>query len=253
MRPSILFFLSLTVMSYALQVKPRNNDERTDTRKTPTAKQSTQQSTASESHDAPPDAQYSSKQTTQEQGDSANRVYRINIVSEPTSGWTVAYVVISGLLGAISLGTLVILWRQTNVSHNAERARLDIIFELFGDPETPTFQFNVDNSGRSAAHVMDYTLYHESVPRNNDVYTEPGSKTPVVISEFRNAILHKEKGATLRSLSSHTVFSKEERAGNCVTGVVKYIDIFNKRHQTRIVYKFDSGALMYLPKYAKYQ
>jgi hypothetical protein len=47
------------------------------------------------------------------QRDSDDRAYRVNIESEPTSGWTIAYVFITAVLGLLGAGTLWVLIYQT--------------------------------------------------------------------------------------------------------------------------------------------
>jgi hypothetical protein len=47
------------------------------------------------------------------QRDSDDRAYRVNIESQPTSGWTIAYVFITAVLGLLGGGTLWVLIYQT--------------------------------------------------------------------------------------------------------------------------------------------
>jgi hypothetical protein len=252
--PVILIFLVAICLSQTNST-PNKDNKRPSRKQNAGSTQTNQQANNAIPINPPEDAASAGTKQTQDQNDLRDRTYSVDIKAEPTSNWTIAYVLVSGCLAAVGLGTLILLYQQMKVSHNAERGRLDIIFELMGNQDSPDFYFNVNNAGRSEIRIMDWSLYRYSAERS-DPYIEPKRQIKPIFYEVRNAILHREKGSTLRTLAASTVFPREVREGEkigYVTGVVNYIDIFDKRHYTRLAYKYDCGALMYMPETAEYK
>jgi len=221
------------------------------------AYQSTPKPIPAISASTPPTEDNTNPKKAEHQADFQDKTYRVQVVSQPTDYWNRAYVVITGLLATIGIFTLIMLYRQTKAAHNAERGRLDIIFELSGGIEGGRlFQFNVNNSGRSEVRILNWKLYLSSGDRKSS-YKKPGMfvSTPF-FEQSSNAILHKEKGVNLKNFRDTDIFPTDVRTGDRIvylTGIVRYIDIFDQCHLTRVAYSSDGKMIEFLPRYARYK
>lgn len=115
-----------------------------------------------------PAGQPSANRQTQEQNATDKMVHRVNVVSEPTSGWTIAYVFITALVGLAGLGTLCILRQQTNVAKNAADAARDAATaaknssEAIINSERPWLFVTISTKGSSGPLDENGVLQHPS-------------------------------------------------------------------------------------------
>lgn len=133
MRLSVLFAVILVTSSWSSQRKtePNKADGGTDAKRTPASQQPKHKASQGISSDTPPNTDNANTEKRDHVQQSRDGVYKVDIVHQPSDWWNRAYVVITGLLGAVGVGTLIMLWIQTKASHDAERARIDVTLHLF--------------------------------------------------------------------------------------------------------------------------
>jgi MFS superfamily sulfate permease-like transporter len=150
MRYLAVFFLFI---SFALHAYPqatvnasvqaeRSGKHENETSSSTQQRQSELGQTSKDASQAPEKRPEDEQQNDQRKSD--ERAYRVNIVSQPTGGWTIAYVFITaflGLIGAVTLGVLIYqtltLRRQVRLQERGQRQWVDTKNWRSGTPYFP--------------------------------------------------------------------------------------------------------------------
>lgn len=201
---------------------------------------------------------------------SENRIYRVDVVSEPTNSWTKAYVFITGAIGLAGLFSIWVLWRQTNIAQrsadaafmsaraviNAERAWLDIDLIPVLPAESGIYHLRASNHGKTPGFVTEWLLgrgYWDKdvgdipvgfagtvTPEKLPIYNIIPANTMSPINIFRFDVANYPAGEDGQFVTYH--------------GQLSYKDIFKQEHRTEIVYRFHPASrfLEPLPKYTRY-
>lgn len=217
-----------------------------------------QQNTPSDKRDAqtdkattttpPPNNSSPDTDKHQHSENSDNRIYRVHVVSEPTSGWTIAYVIITAILGIIGIATIVLLFLQNRSAHSATRARIDVIFSDAG-------RVQVKNFGQSAAHITRWQVFHATYRSDVDIHRLPQVAQRLIQQRISNEIVSEKESGEILNFVAHHYLSPEELQGQQIaifTATVDYIDIFEQSHQTTVAYSWSAG-FNYLPALTKYK
>ncbi len=187
----------------------------------------------------------------------ASQVFKVDVVRQAPDWWSRAYVFIAALLAAVGIGTLMMLYVQTRASHNAERARVDLILTVFG--------LAAYNFGKSAATLTSYELTHSSFLRGTkDFRGAPVKHEQLAGQKIMQHILiptlpvaDSKTAPNLSTVDLRHYISDRETSGDHIaifTATVSYRDIFEKPHLTRIMYRYSpsSLSLKFLAEYTEY-
>ena len=186
-----------------------------------------------------------------------NQVFKVDVVRQAPDWWSRAYVFIAALLAAVGIGTLMMLYVQTRASHNAERARVDLILTVFG--------LAAYNFGKSAATLTSYELTHSSFLRGTKDFRGAsvqhqqlaGQKIMQHILIPTAPVADSKTAPNLSTVDLRHYISDREISGDHIaifTATVSYRDIFEKPHLTRIMYRYSpsSLSLKFLAEYTEY-
>jgi hypothetical protein len=125
MRVSLwLLFIFLYGLSFSQNSSPHENSKDTNAQNGENAQQPEQQPPIAARINRPPSQQIGSDKKAQDEYSPENRAYRVHILDEPTSRWTIAYVFITAAIGAVGLLSIWILWRQTSIAQVSAQAAL---------------------------------------------------------------------------------------------------------------------------------
>jgi hypothetical protein len=161
---SVVFLCGLCISQ--TNPSPDKHDKSANTQSGVSTNKPQQKSPVSSPSDGPVGQPSTNSRQTQEQNPTEKAVYRVNVISEPTSGWTKAYVFITALLGLAGLGTLYILWRQANVAQDAANAARDAATaaknssEAIVNSERPWLFITISTAGSSGALDQNGVLQH---------------------------------------------------------------------------------------------
>jgi hypothetical protein len=217
---------------------------------------------ASEAIPSPPKNQPAGQEKSGDSKEQTNdRVYTVQVRSlpfPPPDPWFRLSVILTGLAVLISLATLGVVYFQTKSTINAERARIDLSFVTLGKSVT----LNVSNFGKSAARVMTCTVTHASYLKDVTELPAEAAQRLVERRTLNQILFTQQMEVPVFQFDISNYLSEEELSGEqtaVFTGQVEYIDIFDKPHETNVVYSyqratraFNTGTLTYLPKYTEY-
>ena len=189
-------------------------------------------------------------------------IYKVDVVSEPTSGWFIASVIIAGLLFLAAGVTLIIIWRQTQAIELQATAMMeaDCAMFLIGwdklihiNPAAPNgalshcFQWNCKNVGKSPAFVQQIASRFIVIKSLDELPLEPEyPATKELTNEYEPVLagdmLPRRIYSPLETSMSFEEMEAEHRGGRCLLyafGFVKYLDIYQRSQETRfgVVYK----------------
>jgi hypothetical protein len=138
----------------------------------------------------------------------------------------------------VSSGTLILVWRQIQVMRGVERAQVDLDFVPAG---TYSYIVKLSNHGKSIAIITSYSFIHAAYPILTTQFNpdealkkfEDGWAMYAMLApntKSRDWLTHDLR----QFLGEETV--KRPDLKIVISGVVEYIDIFGKRHETEVVY-----------------
>jgi hypothetical protein len=242
---------------------PNKNNKNTKPQSSVTRTESNQESAHSATVSSPPSQSSTDTKQQHYEQSTDDRIYRVDVLSEPTSGWTKAYVFITAGIGFAGLITVAILWRQTNIARDAANAALTNAQAVLNterawiltDLEWPNpiitygmeyFTLRCDivciNAGRTPAWISEKRIGifkgKEPFPRY-----PPLDKTQIVFAGVEpltvtgKSILKDAEASHPGVLEQHTA---EEGALVVIFGSVTYRDIHDLRHTTTFGYKLNA-------------
>ena len=150
------------------------------------------------------------------------------------------YQVSAPIVAIVGFGTLILVWKQIRVLRGIERAQVDLDFVPVGGF---SYKVQLSNYGKSIATLTAYNLIHATYPLATK-HLSPEAALAI----FEDTIpMHSILGPgltqkdwniyDLRNFLTEEALTKHD-AQVVISGLIEYKDIFGKRHETEVVYRF---------------
>jgi hypothetical protein len=186
----------------------------------------------------------------------------IKVISEPTSGWFIASVVITALLAVAAGATLVVIYRQTKAIElqaaammEADCALLLIAWDdwIHINPEVENgvlshcFQWNCQNVGKSPAFVQQVGSRFVAIKSLGDLPDEPEYPPGRILAHesepiLPGAMMIQKIYSPLETEVPYNDMENERMTGKSLLfafGFARYLDVYGRPQETRfgVVYK----------------
>jgi hypothetical protein len=158
--------------------------------------------------------------------------------SQPQGSLYVIYLMSGPLVVIVTVGTGILVWRQIRVMRRVERAQIDLDFDVSNE----TYQVLLSNHGRSIAIITAYNFVHASFslttieldPEEALCKFEDGWRMHAMVPP--NIKQQRWYQHDLKSTLGEEIRKSDRQI--ILSGTVEYVDIFGKRHETEVVYRY---------------
>jgi hypothetical protein len=176
---------------------------------------------------------------------STDRIYRIEIVSQPRDSWYVTYVVLTALTFVVLLGTLFMVYRQTDFARRAERAWITTEHDIneFTVNGNFIYPINLKNFGQSPARVIRAGASMKKIDSLSHIPPQP-TYEPHEILSFNHMLVVPQDHFYLTTELGMTAAEHALLANNPPTlflyahGFVEYVDAFGIKRETRFCLRY---------------
>jgi hypothetical protein len=180
---------------------------------------------------------------------STDRVYRVEIISQPRDSWYVIYVVLTALTVVVLLATFCMVYRQTDFFKRAERAWITTEHDIneFTVNGNLVYPINFKNFGKSPARVIRAGASMKKIDSLSHIPPEP-TYEPHEVFPFNRMLVVPQDNFYLTAQLGITAAENALLTNNppmlflYAHGFVEYVDTFGIKRETRFcLYYYVSG------------
>jgi hypothetical protein len=223
---SMTILVAVAALLLSIQTPPVRNSSAANRQQRDVAKQQTQ--------NEPTPCVSAKSETDTDNSQTAKK----DAAAQPQGGLYVIYLMSGPLIVVVTVGTGILVWRQIRVMRRVERAQIDLDFDVSNE----TYQVLLSNHGRSVAIITAYSFIHASFSLTT-MELDPEKalckfedEWPMHAMVPPNIKQQRWYQHDLRSTLGEEIRKSDRQI--ILSGVVEYVDIFGKTHETEVVYRY---------------